>query len=146
MKAYILSVLLGCSQQQANLKGGCPKVADGWDDAVIGKMKLNLVTGSWRNVYDHHNSENMYCMSIKLEQHNPTNQTEIKLYQGSFSDFPDYEHEDHGKRRMLYDDSVILTFNNQTDSSLAVMNAHEDDAEAQQKYLDKFDVPTLTRE
>ena len=85
-------------------------------------------------------------MSIKLEQHNPHNQTEMKLYQGSFSEFPDYEHEEHGKMRMLFDDSVILTFNNQKDSSLAAMNVHEDDWEAQEKYLAQFDIPTLTRD
>ena len=60
----------------------------------------------------------------------------MKLYQGSFSEFPDYEHEEHGKMRMLFDDSVILTFNNQKDSSLAAMNVHEDDWEAQEKYLE----------
>jgi len=70
----------------------------------------------------------------------------MKLYQGSFSEFPDYAHEEHGKMRMLYDDSVILTFNNATDSSLAGMNVHEDDLEAQERYLNSFDVPPLSEE
>ena len=46
----------------------------------------------------------------------------MKLYQGAYSDFPDYENEVHGRKRMLYDDSVVLTFNSEKDSSLAAMN------------------------
>lgn len=85
---------------------------DAWDDSLNGKLDLNRIQGQWRNVYDHHKEENMDCLSIKLELHNPANQTEMKLYQGSISNFPDYEHEELGSRRMLYDDSIILTFNN----------------------------------
>ena len=70
----------------------------------------------------------------------------MRLYQGTFSEFPDYAHEDHGKMRMLYDDSMILTFNHAKDSSKAVMNAHYDDSEAQEKYLSQFDSPKLSAE
>ena len=67
MKSLVISALLGLTAPQVHLKGACPKVTDSWDDSINGKLDISRLSGSWRIVYDHHNQENMDCMSIKLE-------------------------------------------------------------------------------
>ena len=47
----------------------------------------------------------------------------------------------------MYDDSVLLTFNNVDDSSIAAMSIMgEDEDEMKAEYLAQFDIPTLKGE
>ena len=70
------------------------------------------------------------------------NSTQLNLLQGSIFIFPEFETD---QRRILYDDTVILTFNHPEDSSLAAMTIKgEDEQEARDSYLKNFDLPELT--
>jgi len=87
-------------------------------------------------------------VTVKFEEV-PGNKTQLNLFQGSFYNFldPNYVDDDKLERKFVYDDSVILTFNNNLDSSIAAMSvAGEDSENFIDEYLAQFDVPTLTGE
>ena len=140
--ASLLSLLsLQISQAQEDLPGNCPQVKKGWDQAKKGRLDLKRLSGTWINVYDHTQDQETECVSMKLVP--MENSTQLNLLQGSVYTFP--EMEEGYKKRIIYDDEVILHFNHKDDSSLSAMTVKgEDESEAKAKYLSNFDMPELS--
>ena len=118
---------------QQDLPGGCPSITGSWNDTLMGIVKLDKLQGQWRNVYDHMHKEDekSNCLSMKLVpvEGNPLL---LQMKQGSFQEYeatPDYQHEVHGNKRMVYDDSVYLNFSMPDDSSVAALGGLDPVAE-----------------
>ena len=94
-----------------------------------------MLSGNWRNIYDIHNTEESECVTVKLEEV-PENKTQLNLFQGSFYNLPDPLDPLGSERKLVYDDSVLLTFNHDQDTSLAAMSLMDEDDEQQKaEYL-----------
>jgi hypothetical protein len=133
MKNLVLSLFLGESLAQVTIQGACPTIVNGWDDSK-GTLDITKITGNWRSIYADHEPD-MECVSLKLKQ-SQTNSTQLELMQGSFYDIPELEALNMGDRKMVYDDSTILSFNNKDQSSFAAMHVKgEDEEQAKQEYL-----------
>ena len=119
---------------------------DHWDPEDRGPLDVKKLSGNWRNIYDIHNTEESECVTVKLEEVSG-NKTQLNLFQGSFYNFPDPEDPMNIERKMVYDDSVLLTFNHAEDTSIAAMSIMgEDEDQMKAEYLAQFDIPTLKGE
>lgn len=66
----------------------------------------------------------------------PENKTQLNLFQGSIYNLPDPLDPSGTERKLVYDDSVLLTFNHDQDTSLAAMSLMDEDEEQQKaEYL-----------